>query len=115
MRTSGRFELLRRTSAFYQALGFAPSHDASEPVLPSHREAAARRRGGALAQAARARGHGPQGRGGPVELAPGRLARAAEGDADRARGTERDRRAGDADAALEPGRDLAALGALQDR
>src|SRR3954454_7621953 len=91
------------------------SDDAPEPVSPADREAAARRRGGALAQAARPRRDGAPGRCRTVELAAGGLARAAEGDADRPRGAQPDRRAGDADAADQPGGDLAALGPLQDR
>src|SRR4051794_391690 len=115
MKPPGGFESLRLAVSFLSPTRLRASDDAPQPLLPADREAAARRRRGALAQAARARRDGPAGRGGPVELAAGGLARAAEGHADRARGAQRHRRAGDADAAPEPGGDLAALRPLQDR
>ena len=51
----------------------------------------------------------------PVDLAAGRLARARERRADRARGAGRDRRAGDADAGHQPGRAVAAQRPLRHR
>src|SRR3954470_8037192 len=113
MEPPGGFELCVGTCVL-SPTRLRASDDASEPVLPTYREAAPRGRGGALAQAARPGRDGPPGRRGPLELVARGLACAAEGDADRARGAQRDRRAGDADAAPEPRRDLAEVRPLRD-
>ncbi len=63
-----------------------------------HAARGAHRRGGGLAQAARARRLHPPGERGGLDVPPARLARAPEGRADHPRGDGRDRRPGDAHA-----------------
>ena len=79
------------------------------------REAGARRRRGAVAQADGPRGPDPPARRGPVDVPAGGLAGAREGRADHPRGDERDRRPGDADAGDAAGRAVAAHRALRHR
>src|SRR5215208_8357638 len=76
----------------------APPNDAPIHLLPAHREAGARRRRGAVAQADGPRRPDPAARLGAVELPAGRLAGPRERRPDHPRGDERGRRPGAADA-----------------
>ena len=90
-------------------------HDPAFHLLPAHRARAAGRRRGDLAQADGAGRTDPPGRLRAVVVAARRMARPSADRADRARGDERHRRPGDADAGAPSGRAVAAHRPLRDR
>src|SRR5436309_14135253 len=92
-------------------LSTLPANDPALNLFPTHRTRATIRCRGAQPHPDGPGGAGPPGRLGAVELAPGRLARASAGGADRPRGDERHRRPGDAHARAPSARSLAPDGA----